>query len=48
MEKGDYDVKTSSPHVPAALLKAWLRDLSVPVIPFELYDQAGEISKSVS
>ena len=46
LEKGDYILSSiDSPHVPAALLKAWLRDLSVPLIPATLYAQSIELGK---
>jgi hypothetical protein len=46
LERGDYVVKGGSPHVPAALLKAWLRDLTTPLIPFDMYDAAISIGNS--
>ena len=45
LEKGDYTLSIDSPHVPAALLKAWLRDLSSPLIPSTLYNQSIELGK---
>ena len=46
LEKGEYDLSSiDSPHVPAALLKAWLRDLSSPLIPSTLYPQSIELGK---
>ncbi len=36
-----------SPHVPAALLKQWLRHMTEPVIPFDLYVQVMHVSISV-
>lgn len=36
-DKGLYEVKTDSPHVPAGLLKMWLRELQDPLIPDNLY-----------
>ena len=48
MESGDYSMNNvTNPHLPAALLKALLRDLSDPLTPFELYDKCiaiGHIS----
>jgi hypothetical protein len=48
LESGDYEIKTgagASPHTPAALLKAWLRDLSTPLIPFDQYDACIAVGK---
>ena len=48
LEGGDYSTAmshVSSPHVPAAVLKAWLRDLSSPLIPFTCYERAIELGK---
>ena len=46
LEKGEYALSSiDSPHVPAALLKAWLRDLSSPLIPSTLYAQSIELGK---
>lgn len=36
-----------SPHTSAALLKAFLRDLTEPVIPFTLYDRCIELGKGL-
>ena len=46
LERGDYLLSSiDNPHVPAAVLKAWLRDLSSPLIPFSCYDRAIELGK---
>jgi len=50
---GYYTVDASvDPHVPANLLKMWLRDLPEPVIPFDLYkiciDRAASCSNDPS
>ncbi len=43
-ETGDYTIKPgTSPHVPAALLKFWLRDLREPLIPFTLCEPAPPV-----
>jgi len=45
IESGDYRNPFSDPHVPASLLKLWLRELSLPVIPPEFYKQAIECAQ---
>eukprot|EP00808_Paulinella_micropora_P011495 g4134.t1 len=47
VDSGNYDAveQLTSPHLPAALLKAWLRDLEKPLLPEELYEQAIEVGK---
>ena len=42
IEKGDYNLPENirDPAIPASLLKQWLRDLAVPLIPNEFYDRA--------
>lgn len=40
-DKGNYDIKSQSPHEPACLLKHWLRMLAEPIIPEALYVQVG-------
>ena len=46
LEGGDYRLSNvNNPHVPAAVLKAWLRDLSSPLIPFACYERAIELGK---
>lgn len=40
IENGEYDLKNiTDPHVPASLLKFWLRDLADPLIPTDMYDR---------
>mmetsp|Transcript_4607 Transcript_4607/g.8985 ORF Transcript_4607/g.8985 Transcript_4607/m.8985 type:complete len:649 (-) Transcript_4607:439-2385(-) len=46
-DKGDVEVRETSPHVPAGLLKQWLRELAEPLIPTELYEEAIKIAKSI-
>jgi len=36
-DKGQYEVRAESPHIPAGLLKEWLRELAEPLVPAELY-----------
>jgi len=45
-DQGIYAVKETSPHVPAGLLKQWLRELAEPLIPTEKYAEAIEIARS--
>mmetsp|Transcript_28559 Transcript_28559/g.69630 ORF Transcript_28559/g.69630 Transcript_28559/m.69630 type:complete len:645 (-) Transcript_28559:269-2203(-) len=45
-DQGNYEVKESSPHVAAGLLKQWLRELAEPLIPTELYMLAIDLAKS--
>ena len=45
---GDYEITTTSPHVPAALLKFWLRDLKEPLIPCSLYNMCIEIGQQTA
>lgn len=47
LERGQYDVSgIHDASVPASLLKAWLRDLSGPLIPPELYDYCVKNSEN--
>lgn len=45
IESGDYTVRTRDPHVPAGLLKLWMRELDEPIIPEHLYDPCIEAAK---
>lgn len=36
--KGDYSVAKEDPHIPACLIKIWLRELDVPLIPPAIYE----------
>jgi hypothetical protein len=36
IEAGDYTVRSKDPHLPASVLKQWLRDLEESVIPEHL------------
>jgi len=38
-EKGEFDVKADNPHLPAGLMKEWLRELSDPLVPTESYGE---------
>lgn len=39
IDKGHYNLQgIDDPHVPASLLKLWLRELQEPVIPFDMYN----------
>jgi hypothetical protein len=44
--RGDYDIEAADPHLSAALLKRWLRELTDPLIPFDLYEDCVSIAKS--
>src|SRR4051812_24587579 len=45
LDRGQFDqVLFKDPHVPAALLKLWFRELDEPLIPNEFYDFAVEHS----
>lgn len=47
LEDGSYDkIKVSSPHVPAALLKKWLRELENPLIQTEKYPEVIEAASA--
>lgn len=35
----DYNLECKSPHVPAAMLKQWLRDIEPPLFPEDMYDR---------
>lgn len=51
LEKGEYSVVEADPNVPASLLKLWLRELTTPIIPTNLFDEAichAQHSDSVS
>lgn len=48
LESGVYHVPANvNPHVPAALLKFWLRELADPLIPYDLYAECIAIGKEV-
>jgi len=40
---GKYKFSSTSPHVPACMLKRWLRSLKEPLVPFSLYQEALQI-----
>lgn len=44
-ELGNYDVSVSDPHLPAALLKQWLRSLPEPLIPLSAYQDCIDFAK---
>ncbi len=44
-DSGNYEVTSSSPHAPAALLKEWLRDLYDALVPTDLYPEAIKAAK---
>lgn len=50
LESGDYDVDkvVKDPHLPAALLKQWLRSLPEPLIPLNSYGKCIEFAKQNS
>jgi hypothetical protein len=45
IESGDYTVRSKDPHLPASVLKQWLRDLEEPVVPEQLYDKCIAAAK---
>lgn len=45
-DQGDYTVKVDSPHIPAGLLKQWLRELAEPLIPTPKYPDAIAIARN--
>eukprot|EP00457_Paulinella_chromatophora_P006233 gb/GEZN01006251.1/.p1 GENE.gb/GEZN01006251.1/~~gb/GEZN01006251.1/.p1 ORF type:complete len:558 (-),score=129.10 gb/GEZN01006251.1/:17-1579(-) len=46
LEAGNYDIQnTGDPNPPAALLKAWLRDLAEPVIPTSAYQDCVTLGR---
>jgi hypothetical protein len=45
IESGDYTMRARDPHVPAGLLKLWLRELDEPIIPEPLYDACIEAAR---
>ena len=47
LAQGKYEWKKADPHVPADVLKHWLRDLFEPVIPMSMYNDALKASDSV-
>jgi hypothetical protein len=48
VHEGKYEYKkTNDPHVPADVLKHWLRDLLEPLFPVAMYDQCLKASDSV-
>ncbi|WWC72523.1 uncharacterized protein I206_106485 [Kwoniella pini CBS 10737] len=48
MDRGHYQLKgINDPHVASSLFKLWLRELEDPIIPFSLYNDALQASKSI-
>lgn len=45
LEAKDFDIKCSSPHIPAAVLKLWLRELPEPVISQDVFNEAVALAK---
>jgi len=45
LEQGNYDIQSNSPHLPAVVLKEWLRVLAEPLIPDSLYADCIELGK---
>jgi len=46
VDQGNYDLKgIDSPHMPAALLKTWLRMLAEPLIPDALYPECLDVAR---
>jgi len=43
--RGDYEIKSTNPHVPACVLKDWLRNLKEPLIPHKYYHYAVDMAK---
>ena len=43
--RGDYVIATPNPHLPASVLKFWLRDMLEPLIPCALYHECIEMGK---
>lgn len=49
LEQGRYDMSPiQDPHLPAAVLKDWLRSLAVPVVPYNLYMACINIGKTTA
>jgi hypothetical protein len=48
LESGNYDIKCNSPHIPAALLKSWLRDSAEPLIPYALYNECIALGRELA
>jgi len=47
IEDGKYEVKKADPHVPADVLKHWLRDLLEPLFPLASYEACLKASESI-
>lgn len=48
LESGNYSVTCHSPHVPANVLKCWLRELESPLIPNDFYMECMRVGKEES
>jgi len=46
LKKGDYNIQLDDPHIPAGVLKFWLRSLSEPLIPEHLYSHCIKLGKA--
>merc|ERR1719471_383436 len=43
--RGDYTIRSTNPHVPACVMKDWLRNLKEPLIPHNYYHYAIDMAK---
>ena len=49
IENGNYDLTgVTDPNIPSSLLKLWLRELTDPLVPVEIYDQCIEVGSDES
>ncbi|KJE91608.1 hypothetical protein CAOG_009575 [Capsaspora owczarzaki ATCC 30864] len=48
IERADYAIASDDPHVPASLLKLWLRELDEPIIPTEFYPDCIKNAKEAT
>jgi hypothetical protein len=45
LEKGDFNIPGSDPHLPAGVLKKWLRDLPEPLVPSSQFEACVKLGK---
>jgi Rho GTPase-activating protein 39 len=46
MNMGNFKIETKNPHTAGSLFKVWLRELSTPIVPNNMYDECINATKN--